>query len=387
MANETPERAGLVEQSGSSDTPREPLHEHSEEIEVDFTARMNRTAKRWLQATFLIMVAFLMTQYWTPPARKFAAPQRSMLDWDMQNKLPPWMSSIKEGSQKGVALMLGQSLKPDGTPPAVLVDRAMVVQELLENKTVDHIIVCGGDPAGVGLTEAWEMKKVLTDIGVDPDAIIMETQSTTTAENAWFSLRWLPQGTGQLYIVTSDFHMPRAMYIFEETLNHFYAKFAKEFADAAPSSWKGGYPELKLHPVPTQSFCGSDASRNTDGQDGKDINTKSLAFRAANELKWMADMEVPEAFEGEPKRKVFYIWGQPIDVNDDPQNDKNFECAVLTGIENLQKLCVCQAPPEGQGPKIPYPLKFPLVQSQKHKNDWKSTWKEIVESCQPKKTA
>lgn len=55
--------------------------------------------------------------------------------------------------------------------------------------------------------------------GVPADAIILESQATTTAENAWFTLRWIPKGTGKVFIITSDFHIARATYIFEESLS------------------------------------------------------------------------------------------------------------------------------------------------------------------------
>merc|ERR1719231_1671994 len=92
-------------------------------------------------------------------------------------------------------------------------------------------MVSGGDPAGVGHTEAFEMKKVLVAQGIPAEKIIMESQALTTGENAWFMLRWLPKGTGQLYIVTSDFHMARATYTFEVVLNYFYMMLERAYAN------------------------------------------------------------------------------------------------------------------------------------------------------------
>ena len=80
---------------------------------------------------------------------------------------------------------------------------------------VVKVIVSGADPAGVGHTEASATAAVLMDIGVPADAILQESQATTTAENAWFILRWIPKGTGKVFIITSDFHIARATYIFQ----------------------------------------------------------------------------------------------------------------------------------------------------------------------------
>ena len=141
---------------------------------------------------------------------------RQGIDWGRQNKLPPWMTSITEGADQAIAVVLGQSLKPDGSAPQVLLDRAAMARKLLKQGTVKKVIVSGGDPAGVGFTEASTTARVLVKAGIPLEVIIQESQATTTAENAWFVLRWIPKGTGRVYIVTSDFHMPRATYIFQE---------------------------------------------------------------------------------------------------------------------------------------------------------------------------
>ena len=54
-----------------------------------------------------------------------------------QNKLPPWLTSISEGSVEGVGILLGQSLKPDGSAPAVLLDRAHMAKKLLDEGTCE----------------------------------------------------------------------------------------------------------------------------------------------------------------------------------------------------------------------------------------------------------
>ena len=59
-------------------------------------------------------------------------PSSAGIDWDTENKLPPWMTSITEGSQQAVAVLLGQSLPPDGSAPQVLVDRAEMAKKLLD---------------------------------------------------------------------------------------------------------------------------------------------------------------------------------------------------------------------------------------------------------------
>ena len=96
--------------------------------------------------------------------------KKTSIDWSIQNRIPPWLSNIESGSSQGVAIVLGQSLKPDGNPSQVLLDRALKAKELLETQKVSKVIVTGGDPAGVGRTEAYEMKQVLVKAGIPAEA-------------------------------------------------------------------------------------------------------------------------------------------------------------------------------------------------------------------------
>ena len=52
--------------------------------------------------------------------------------------------------------------------------------------------------------EASQMAQALIDAGIPAERIIQESQATTTAENAWFLLRWIPKGTGKLFLGRSS---------------------------------------------------------------------------------------------------------------------------------------------------------------------------------------
>eukprot|EP00927_Polykrikos_kofoidii_P017919 TRINITY_DN18216_c0_g1_i1.p1 TRINITY_DN18216_c0_g1~~TRINITY_DN18216_c0_g1_i1.p1 ORF type:complete len:341 (+),score=63.97 TRINITY_DN18216_c0_g1_i1:42-1064(+) len=305
---------------------------------------------------------------------------KQLIDWDKQAKLPPWLCPIEEGSPQGVAIVLGQSLQPDGQPSQVLKDRALLAKQLIDDGKVGKVIVSGGDPAGVGHTEASELAKVLEDVGIDSSAIIQEAQATTTAENAWFALRWLPMGTGQLYLVTSDFHMPRATYIFKETLNYFYKMLEDQYRD--DPRWTSEtklYPRLNLTQVAAHSFCGTNASRNADDNQTADVNLQSLRKRALNELTYLGDAEVGQAMYGEPLNKVMYIWPIQINVTLDPENDANFAEAMAQAMNSAEKLCRCVAPPENVEPLIENPLALPIpatFPAGKTADDWYDVIKE-----------
>jgi len=244
--------------------------------------------------------------------------------------------------------------------------------------------VSGGDAAGVGHTEAYNMAQLLVNAGVPASSIIQESQATTTGENAWFMLRWIPNGTGKVYIVTSDFHMPRATYIFQEVFNHFYRMLEQQYKDdpnwTQPSVrsfqsdqalwwWlhrkharkkeEKRYPRLEIIQAPVASFCGSSASLSTDDDPAADINTQSLSKRARDELGYLGDGEVVDSLFGEPRTNQLYIWPIQIDVSKDPENAGNFKRAMAQAMNTAEALCECKGPPESGQPQLPYPLTLP----------------------------
>lgn len=302
------------------------------------------------------------------------------MDWDSQNRIPPWMSNIQPGSSQGVAVVLGQSLRPDGKPPQVLLDRALKAKDLLKEGKVSRIIVTGGDPAGVGTTEAFEMRKVLVSAGIPREVIILESQAETTAENAWYALRWIPRGTGHFYIVTSDFHMPRATYIFQEVFNYFYRSFEEHFKD--DPLWKDPvkrYPRLELHQAVAQSFCSGNVSASRDHDPHADIDDFSLRKRVLDELRFLGTKEVPHALYGQPLDNN-QIWPVQINVTLDPENEVNFRKALAQIMNTAQALCICVGPPEVSSASIQYPLKLP-ASSEFPPGLGPNTWQQIQRKC------
>jgi len=286
--------------------------------------------------------------------------QRAGIEWELQNKLPPWMTYISEGADQAIAVVLGQSLNPDGSAPQVLLDRVQKAKDLLSQGLVMKVLVSGGDAAGVGHTEAYNMAQLLVDAGVPASSIIQESQATTTGENAWFMLRWIPNGTGKVYIVTSDFHMPRATYIFQEVFNHFYHMLEQQYKDDPDwTSQEKRYPRLEIIQAPVASFCGTNASMSGDDDPEADINTQSLSKRARDELGYLGDGEVVDSLFGEPRTDQLYIWPIQIDVSKDPENAGNFKRAMAQAMNTAEALCECIGPPESGQPELPYPLTLP----------------------------
>ncbi|MBZ6079270.1 YdcF family protein [Microvirga puerhi] len=75
----------------------------------------------------------------------------------------------------------------------------------------------GGTVFGDGAAEAPVIASYFKGIGIDPARIIIEDRSRTTAENATFTREFIaPEQAGRWLLVTSAWHMPRAVGVFRK---------------------------------------------------------------------------------------------------------------------------------------------------------------------------
>ena len=116
-------------------------------------------------------------------------------------------------------IVLGFQLNPDGSMKDELIERLTVAKASAE-KYPNSLLVCtGGGTAAENpdATEAGEMAKWLIENGVDPQRVIVEDQSLTTAQNAIYTYRTLteqyPQ-VKQLAIISSDYHIATGTLLF-----------------------------------------------------------------------------------------------------------------------------------------------------------------------------
>lgn len=156
------------------------------------------------------------------------------------------------GYKDATMVVLGQRMESDGVSlivPDTLVARAQtayfVYWAIRAAISVSiPIIVSGGDPAELGLSEGRIMSGLLTgqlpktwtvggkifpikqNLEVDlsahgpleADSIIVEDKSTSTEENALYSRKLTDSNTW--FLVSSEFHLPRAKWLFDLILNH-----------------------------------------------------------------------------------------------------------------------------------------------------------------------
>eukprot|EP00026_Physarum_polycephalum_P004098 Phypoly_transcript_04115.p1 GENE.Phypoly_transcript_04115~~Phypoly_transcript_04115.p1 ORF type:complete len:451 (+),score=85.71 Phypoly_transcript_04115:152-1504(+) len=120
-----------------------------------------------------------------------------------------------------IIVILGYRLHPDGMATRILRDRveraANLYKELMEASHHPLIIVSGKGKSEIGYTEAEVMMEWCSFMGVRKDDILVDSESTNTAQNAKFSAELIRNKTGihQVYVVTSDYHILRAQYIFQ----------------------------------------------------------------------------------------------------------------------------------------------------------------------------
>jgi uncharacterized SAM-binding protein YcdF (DUF218 family) len=120
-------------------------------------------------------------------------------------------------------VVLGGSLKPAWFPrPMVDVaeggDRVFYAAQLYRENKAPLIITAGGriDWQGSGGSEAADITKLLTFIGVNPSDITQESNSLNTHQNAVNVRQILERrNLDRVLLVTSAIHMPRSLLVFQ----------------------------------------------------------------------------------------------------------------------------------------------------------------------------
>lgn len=108
------------------------------------------------------------------------------------------------------AIILGASIKPDGTPSDALRDRLTVGEALYREGKAEKLLVTGDD-GGFHSDEVDSMKAYLLNHGVPEDAIVVDRKGYRTYESCKrahdeFKIE-------NAIVVTQRFHMGRALYL------------------------------------------------------------------------------------------------------------------------------------------------------------------------------
>lgn len=107
-------------------------------------------------------------------------------------------------------VILGYGLLPDGSMRMILRRRVLTGLAVAQMYPHSPIIVTGGNPKN-GVTEAAQMRRMLTMLGFPDSRIIVEDKANSTVQNAQFSVPLAKQAnTSGIILVTSTTHQDRA---------------------------------------------------------------------------------------------------------------------------------------------------------------------------------
>lgn len=111
---------------------------------------------------------------------------------------------------KPAIVILGYGLNADGTMQTILRRRVLTGLAVAQFFPQSPIIVTGGNPRN-GITEAEQMRRMLTSLGFPSRRIIVEPKANSTVQNARFSVPLAKNaGATGIILVTSSTHQGRA---------------------------------------------------------------------------------------------------------------------------------------------------------------------------------
>lgn len=126
-----------------------------------------------------------------------------------QNNMPPV-------GEYDAIIVLGAQVKPDGTLSLQLQWRVDAAAKAWKERQ-SLIVVCGAQGTNEPATEASVMKAELIRQGVQEEYILMDDKSFNTRQNIANAVKLLEgREVDHVLVVTSDYHLPRAMAIAED---------------------------------------------------------------------------------------------------------------------------------------------------------------------------
>ena len=118
----------------------------------------------------------------------------------------------KESGVSQAMIVLGAQVYPSG---AVSPQLELRLQAALDSYRQNPrlIVVCGAQGDNEPAPEGDVMRQWLIDHGVPEAQVVSETQSYNTRQNLQNAAQLLPQDVTNVTVVTSDYHLPRALAI------------------------------------------------------------------------------------------------------------------------------------------------------------------------------
>ena len=122
------------------------------------------------------------------------------------------LKTVPTADEYDAIVVLGAQVKPDGSPSIQLSWRLDAAWEAWEQKHVP-VVVCGAQGKDEPMPEAEAMSLYLENKGVPAADILKDPDSFNTNQNLQNAAKLLQDlpGIQRVMIVTSDYHVPRAM--------------------------------------------------------------------------------------------------------------------------------------------------------------------------------
>ena len=152
--------------------------------------------KRLRQAAFCLFAAvgaFVLVAVFTP-----------LVYWWSTALAGPW-----KDPRGDILIVLGAGWEADGLLARSSYVRSVYAVRAWREGGFRTVVICGRDPGP-------SMRDYLLYAGVPATAIVAENRSVSTRENALYATELLRADTGRKVLLTSDFHMFRAVRVFRK---------------------------------------------------------------------------------------------------------------------------------------------------------------------------
>lgn len=130
-------------------------------------------------------------------------------------------SGVVSAAPEGLDYLIVLGARVNGREPSLsLQTRTEAAIEYLKENPETKVIASGGQGSDEEIAEADCIIRLMTEAGIEPERILREGQSTSTAENIRYSYALMQEPDATVGIVTNGYHMFRAKLIAQSHSEH-----------------------------------------------------------------------------------------------------------------------------------------------------------------------
>ena len=158
-----------------------------------------------------------------------------------------WENRGEPRQDPDAIIVLGAQVLPNGQPNRILKTRLEMAVTAF-NTAPRPIICCGARGTDEPAAEGDVMREYLISRGIPENWIQAETSSYNTYENIANAIKLLPPDTGSVLIVTSDYHVARALWIARD-------KGLAAYGAGSPTYWKWRFKNHTKEALSWLKYC------------------------------------------------------------------------------------------------------------------------------------